>query len=115
MIKKLFAISVAIGFFSISQGAFGSPVDSDRVEQCRAQLIQAQQLDVLFDLQWPNARGTPRVVVGRTYFNLRHDAREGFAQTVNCFLVGGRDRCVNFPLIDQRNAVVGNWENCRLK
>lgn len=90
--------------------------DNARFEQCRAKLQQAQKLEVLYDLQWEKAR-EPRVVVGPTFFRMPIDAKEGFVDTVNCFLMAGEaGKCINFPVRSWNTGkAVGRFENCRYK
>lgn len=109
------AVATALSFALSATQAAGTSDDTTRFDECKQKLVEAQKLDLLFDLAW-NPPKPPHVVVGHTYFRLRSDAREGFAQTVNCFLMAGRgDRYINFPIKDQRNNVVGKWENGRLR
>lgn len=87
-----------------------------RFEACRSKLKKAKQLDVLYDLSWQLPR-EPRVLVGPTFFNIPVDAKEGFADTVNCFLAAGAsDKCVNFNLLDWRTGnAIARYSSCRLK
>lgn len=88
---------------------------ADRFDECRKKLIQAQRLEILVDLDWKPPR-QPKVVVGKTFFTIQFDAKQGFAETVNCFLVAGEKSYVNFDLLDWLNQkVVARWENGRLK
>lgn len=90
--------------------------DNARLEACRAKLKAAQKLEVLYDLQWEKGRG-PRVLAGPTYRRLPLDAKEGFAETLNCFLTAGEaGKCMNFDIRDFRSgAVLHTFRNCRLK
>jgi hypothetical protein len=93
---------------------FPPHIFAESFENCRQKLIQAQQLDVLADLDWKPPR-QPKVVVGPTFFKIPFDAKQGFVETVNCFLVAGQWKFVNFDLLDQLNhRVIGRWENGRL-
>lgn len=88
---------------------------ADSAEACRQKLIQAQQIEVLVDLDWKPPK-EPKVVVGSTFPRMPFDAKEGFARTVNCFLLAGTDRFVNFDILDHLNhRVLGRWEYGRLK
>ena len=84
-------------------------------EQCRAKLKKAQQIDLLYDLKFDKGKA-PYVVVGSTYFTIPFDAKEGFAETISCFLVAGdTDKCINFELLDYRtNKPVAAFKNCKL-
>lgn len=85
------------------------------LEVCRDRLKKAKQLDLLYDLSWEKGKG-PRVLVGPTYHRITIDAKEGFAKTVNCFLVSGSSsQCMNFDLRDSISGkIVGRFKNCRL-
>jgi hypothetical protein len=83
-------------------------------EACREKLKRAQRLNVLTDLDWKPPR-EPKVVVGPTFFTMPFDAKDGFVQTVNCFLNAGGAKFVNFDLLDSINhKVVGRYEYGRL-
>lgn len=74
--------------------------DDQQFEKCRSKLIQAQKLGVLQDLQW-NGKSSPRVVVGPTFNRMRIDAKEGFVENVNCFLMAGNTKkFINFDVLD---------------
>ncbi|MER2518605.1 MAG: hypothetical protein ABTR92_19775 [Candidatus Accumulibacter phosphatis] len=104
----------AIGGLLWSVIATADPTTDTRVESCRAKLIQAQKLDVLYDMQWKSPR-EPRVVVGPTFLKMPIDGKEGFAATVNCFLMAGdTGKCVNFDTLHwQTGKALGRFSNCR--
>lgn len=79
-----------------------------KFEGCRASLKKAHALEVLYDLQ---ASVPPKVIVGRTFFQIPIDAKQGFAETVNCFLTVGRDdRYMTFEVFDwQTGKAVGRF------
>lgn len=85
-------------------------------EACRKKLIAAQKLEVLYDLDW-NGKKPPKVVAGKTFFTLPIDAKEGFAETVNCFLmVGDLDKFIDFEILDWRTGKpVGKFSYGRYK
>lgn len=89
---------------------------ADKLETCRAKLVKAQKLGVLRDLKW---KGTsePHVVIGPTFLDMAFDGKEGFAETVNCFLVAGAPKkFVNFDVVEWRNgATIGRFSYGRLK
>lgn len=90
--------------------------DNARLESCRNKLKAAQKLNVLHDLQWTSGHTEPRVVVGPTFMSMAIDGKEGFASTVNCFLMGGRTDCVSFDLVHwQSGKAVGRFERCRYR
>jgi len=98
-----------------SNSSTASSTPTQDMELCRAKLKEAQQLDVLADLDWKPPKA-PHVVVGPTFFTMPFDAKQGFAQTVNCFLMNGTSNVINFDLLDSMNhRVVGRWEYGRLK
>ena len=91
-----------------------SPVRAGSFDNCRDKLIKAQRLDVLADLDWKPPR-QPKVVVGPTFFSMPFHGKQGFVETVNCFLVAGEDKYVDFDVVDHMNhRIVGRWENGRL-
>jgi hypothetical protein len=52
------------------------------------------------------------VVVGPTFFNIPIDAKQVFADTVNCFLTAGQsDKHISFDLLDWRTGkAVGRYK-----
>jgi hypothetical protein len=82
-----------------------APAVEKRFEGCRAKLKQAKKLDVLHDLDWQHG-SMPRVVAGPTFFTIPIDAKEGFADTVNCFLMSGEGGAINFDILDWRTGKV---------
>ena len=90
--------------------------DDQRLEACRAKLTKAHELQVLYDLDWQKGK-LPKVVVGPTFYQIAFDAKDGFAQTVNCFLMAGAtDKYINFDLLDWRtNKVVARYSYGTLK
>jgi hypothetical protein len=88
--------------------------ENKRFEQCRAKLKKAQKLDLLYDLK---IDPLPRVIVGPTFYSIPLDAKQGFADTVNCFLMTGKnDEYINFDLMDyQTGHVVAEYYAGQLK
>jgi hypothetical protein len=82
-----------------TQKSKNSQPEDKRFEQCRAKLKKAQKLEVLYDLK---IDPLPRVVIGPTFYSIPLDAKQGFADTVNCFLMTGKDEYINFDLLDYR-------------
>lgn len=93
-----------------------SIADNAKFEACRKKLIQAQNLSVLQDLQWQKGN-EPYVLAGPTFFDMAIDGKEGFATTVNCFLMSGdTTKCIGFNVLHwQTGKSVGRFENCRFK
>ena len=86
--------------------------ENKRFEQCRAKLKKAEKLDLLHDL---TIGPLPRVVVGPTFYTIPLEAKQGFADTVNCFLMTGQDSYVNFDLLDyQTGHVVAEYSYGKL-
>ncbi len=78
------------------------PKKEQRFEECRSKLKKAQKLDLLHDLDWKSGSVKPRVVVGPTFYRADFSAKQAFAKTVNCFLMGGSTDVINFDLLDWR-------------
>ena len=86
--------------------------ENKRFEQCRAKLKKAQKLGLLYDV---TIDPLPRVVVGPTFYTIPLDAKQGFAETVNCFLMTGQDKYINFDLLDyQTGHVVAEYSYGKL-
>lgn len=90
--------------------------DTKRLEECRAKLKKTSGA-MLNDLDWKSGALPPRVVVGPTFFTVDFKTKQGFVDTVNCFLMGGREsKFINFDLLDWRDEkVVATYSNGRLK
>ena len=85
-----------------------------RFEDCRAKLKKAQQLDLLYNLDFKG--GEPLVVVGPTFYTVPFDTKQNFADTINCFLMTGEAKYINFDLRDYRtNEVVAVYRFGKLK
>lgn len=105
----LFIAATTLFFQSVNAHA-------NKFEECKAKLMKAQKLGVLHNLDWKPPK-EPYVVAGRTFFSMPIDAKEGFAETVNCFLMGGEGgKCVNFNVLSwQTGKPVGRFAYCRFK
>lgn len=110
-IRNLVVLLIAIGITGSVSAA-----DDKQFEACKAKLIQAQNLDLLYDMEW-NPPKEPKVVVGPTFFTIPIDAKEGFVETVNCFLMAGESgKYVNFDVLDWRTGKsVGRYSFGKLK
>lgn len=108
-------VLIATAWILASQLAFAESADQ-RFEECKTKLVQAQKLDLLYDFDWKPPK-EPKVVVGPTFFQIPIDAKEGFVETVNCFLMAGKTgKCVNFDVRSwQTGKAVGRFSNCRFK
>ncbi len=112
MIVRQVSVALAVVFFLVTSIA---NADERKFEACRNKLKQAQKLDVLYDLDMKSGR-EPKVIVGRTFFNMPIDAKEGFTETVNCFLMAGKNQCINFNVLHwQTGKAVGRFSNCKFK
>jgi hypothetical protein len=93
-------LTVVIIGIVVSATAFAA--DDKRLEQCRSKLKQAQKLDLLYNMDWKKTR-EPVVIVGPTFYQIPFDAKEGFAETLNCFFMAGDSgKYINFDLLDWR-------------
>lgn len=89
--------------------------NTSRALECQQKLRAAQKLDVLYDIKL--ATGRAMVYVGRTFFTIPIDAKEGFAETVSCLIVAGDPKaCAQIDFHHwQTGAVVGQYRNCRFQ
>lgn len=88
--------------------------DDTRLELCREKLKAAQKLEVLYDLQWKGA--TPYIVAGPTYYKIPFDAKEGFAEAVNCFMLAGKGGCLTFDIKHyQTGKATERYHLCKLR
>lgn len=110
---RLFA--AVLSFLAAAPAWVGAASDA-QLEECRRKLIQAQKLDMLHNLDWKLPK-EPKVVVGPTFIQMPIDAKEGFVDTVNCFLMAGESgKCVNFSVLRwQTGKAIGRFSNCRFK
>jgi hypothetical protein len=108
--SHIVVLIVSIGF----AGNVNALTDK-RFEACKASLLKAQQIDVLNNLDWRPPR-EPQVVVGATFYIMPFDAKKGFVDIVNCFLVSGKsDKHMSFDLLDwQTGKRVGRYVDGRL-
>lgn len=90
--------------------------DDARFEACKAKLKKANEVDLLYAFDW-KPPAAPYVVVGPTFFKIPIDAKQGFGETLNCFLMAGETgKCVQFPLLHwQTGKQVARFHNCKLK
>lgn len=112
IIRNLVAVLLAAIGIAGSVSAAGDK----RFETCRVKLIQAQKVDLLHDLDWKPPK-EPNVVAGPTFFTIPIDAKEGFAETVNCFLMAGESgKYINFDVLDWRTGKsVGRYSYGKFK
>ena len=109
-------LSITILSFLVAAPLWGGAASDIQFEDCRKKLIKAQKLDVLHELDWKLPK-EPKVVVGRTFIQMPIDGKEGFAETVNCFLLAGESgKCVNFSVLHwQTGKAIGRLSKSRFK
>lgn len=103
--------------FILAMAFITTSAHSDEFEKCRTKLKSAQQLGILHALDWQKGK-LPHVVAGRTYYQMPYDAKEGFADALNCFLTGGATpkTCISFEIKHwQTGKPTEAYKNCRLK
>jgi histone acetyltransferase (RNA polymerase elongator complex component) len=112
-VKTLLAIIISCAAMPVQPAEKLTPQTEKAFQQCRKKLIAAQKLEVLNDMKWDSPK-EPYIVAGPTFFSMPIDAKEGFVETVNCFLNSGTQGCINF---DVRNYLtgkpVGRFERCK--
>lgn len=97
----------------LAEASFTFASDGE-TEECRKRLIQMQEVRILYDLDWQLPK-EPKVVAGPNFFPMPFEAKEGFAETVNCFLAG-EGKFVNFDVLHWRTGkAVGRFANGKLK
>lgn len=103
MKKTFIAVAVVLMMLFSATTAFSAENENNkRFEACRVKLLKAQKLGVLYAIDWKPHK-EPYVVAGQTFFNMAIDAKEGFAETVNCFLTAGdKSHVINFNILDWR-------------
>jgi hypothetical protein len=87
-----------------------------KFEECRTKLKKANELSLLYNMDI--IEGRPLVVVGPTFYRIPFDAKEVFAETVNCFLVAGTNKLAEFELLDYRThkvVAVYHWGKLEMK
>lgn len=106
MMRLLLATMMAIPAISIA--------DDAKLEACREKLKAAHKLGVLYDMKWVGTR--LHVVAGKTYYNMPFDAKEGFADTINCFAMAGGSGCLTFEIKHwQTGRATEEYHYCKLK
>lgn len=107
-------IAVAASIAVVCMTPFPTRADDARFEQCKAKLVRASELGVLHAFDWKPPK-EPYVVVGSTFIDMTIDAKEGFAETVNCFLMGGESgKYINFDVLHYKTGkAIGQFKNGR--
>lgn len=90
--------------------------DDARFEMCRKKLVTAQKLGVLHNLDWKPPKA-PYIVAGPTFFSMPIDAKEGFAETLNCFFsAGDTGKCLDLNILHwQTGKLAARYSWCKLK
>ena len=90
--------------------------NDERLEVCRKKLVLSQKLGILHALDWKPPK-RPYIAAGRTFFDLPIDAKEGFAEALNCFFsAGATGQCVELNILHwQTGNVAARWSGCKLK
>ncbi len=105
-------LSTAVLATAISSNAVAA--NEAKFNECRSKLVAAQKLDLLVGLDYKSV--PPSVTVGKTFFTLPYDAKQGFAEAVNCVLNRGESTYINFDMLDWRtNKVVAQWSYGKVK
>ncbi len=106
ILRALIAVAIMISTSTTQAG-------DTELEACRSKLKQAQKLGVLTDLQWKGP--TLHVVAGSTYYSMPFHAKEGFADTVNCFAMAGKTGCLSFDILHWRTGkATDRYSMCKL-
>ncbi len=84
-----------------------------RYANCEQKLKKAQELDMLYEIK---AKGASiRVLVGPTFFSVPIDAKQGFAEVVNCVLLSGGSGGIPFDFVHwQTGKRVATWNGYRI-
>jgi hypothetical protein len=109
--KSLFALAICA---LVSFNAHAT--NDERFEVCRKKLVLSQKLGILHALDWKPPK-QPYIVVGKTFFDMPIDAKEGFADALNCFFsAGDTGQCVELIILHwQTGNVAARWSGCKLK
>lgn len=101
--KIAHAAALLLSSLLLSAPSFSAPSKNDKqFEACKHKLQSAQKLKVLYAFDWKPPKA-PYVVAGPTFFDMPIDAKEGFAETVSCFLTAGdKSTLESFDILDWR-------------
>jgi hypothetical protein len=92
--------------------------DDARLKACQKKLKKAQELDMLVNIKVKT--GHFDVIVGPTFYSVPFDAKEGFAETLNCLFnvgeSGPKSLCNDIRFINWRTGNEdGKYSWCKLK
>lgn len=96
----------------------GAVADEARLKTCQAKLKQAQKIDILVGIKVKPGRFL--VTVGQTFYQMPFDAKEGFAENLNCLFNAGdsgpKSLCNEIRFIHwQTGKTDGEYSWCKLK
>lgn len=96
----------------------GAVADEARLKTCQAKLKQAQKIDILVGIKVKPGRFL--VTVGQTFYQMPFDAKEGFAENLNCLFNAGdsgpKSLCNEIHFIHwQTGKTDGEYSWCKLK
>jgi hypothetical protein len=70
---------------------------------CTTKLQKAKELDMLYDITV--REGTVKVLVGPAYFSVPIDAKQGFAEVINCVVMQGKGGGIPFDLFHWQTGI----------
>jgi hypothetical protein len=120
--KCAFAISGLLAIVTIQTTSVAVPqksrhqlqIENKRFVSCRSQWNQAKRRDVLHDLKIDPL--PPHMFVGPAFYTIPTYEKQEFADAVNCFLVGGEERYIDFDFLDYRTGrVAARYSDGRLE
>ena len=112
---KRVLILIIVTLFSYSNSAVADDV---RLKACQKKLKKAQELNMLVDIKVKT--GHFDVIVGPTFYSVPFDAKEGFAETLNCLFnvgeSGPKSLCNDIRFVNWRTGNEdGKYSWCKLK
>lgn len=112
MRAKMIAVAMSMALTCVAP--ISARADDARFEKCKAKLVKASEIGVLYAFDWKPPK-EPYVVAGATFIGMPIDAKEGFADTVNCFLMAGESgKYINFDVLHwQTGKAIGRFKNGR--
>lgn len=111
-------VLLAAVILSVSFSAIATTADESRLKACQAKLKKAQKLDMLVNIKVQS--GHFDVIVGPTFYTVPFDAKEGFAETLNCLFnvgeAGPKSACNDIRFVNWRNGKEdGKYSWCKLE
>jgi len=100
------ALGSALLLLSFSHVEADGFLEAKKFDECRRTLLDAKHNDILFGLEWERGKA-PKIVIGPRFLTIETEDRKRFADSVNCFLAGGRRRySIDFELVDWKTGRV---------